>query len=159
MAMLSGYSQDVSFRGSEDFSPRWRIKGDGYFDALPLVWKNFSNEGYATFYNEDEPQWNTFNFGTKGFQQQPTDYYARPFWLAMHQNILKLNNNTKCYAHVPKHHHLLNYTRDFVLMMSNEKRPYFALTISSCLSHGYIYEMKVIYILKNISILFVTYIF
>jgi hypothetical protein len=144
--MLSGHSQDINSFESEDFSPRWRIKGDGYFDALPMVWKNFSNKGYMTFYNEDEPQWNVFNYEYKGFKKPPTDYYPRPFWLAMHENILKLNsNNSKCYAHVPKHHHLLNYTRDFVLMMSKEKRPYFALTLSSCLSHGYIYEMKVIY--------------
>jgi hypothetical protein len=147
--MLSGHSPDTSFCGSEDFSPRWRIEGDGYFDALPLVWKNFSNKGYVTFYNEDEPLWNVFNFYYKGFSKQPTDYYARPFWLAMHKNIFKLNSNAKCYAHVPKHHHLLNYTRDFVLMMSKEKKPYFALTISSCLSHGYIYEMKVIYFSCN----------
>jgi len=148
--MLSGHSQDTSFRGSEDFSPQWRINRDEYFDALPLVWKNFSNKGYMTFYNEDEPLWNVFNYYQQGFSKQPTDYYPRPFWLAMHKNILKLNSKkSKCYAHVPKHHHLLNYTRDFVLMMSKEKKPYFALTISSCLSHSYIYEMKVIYFSRN----------
>jgi hypothetical protein len=148
--MLSGHSLDKNFTASEDFSPRWRIKGDGYFDALPLVWKIFSNKGYTTFYSEDEPDMSPFNFVYKGFKKQPTDYYPRPFWIAMDENILKLNsNNSKCYAHVPKHHHLLNYTRDFVLMMSKEKHPYFALTISTCLSHDYIYEMKVIYFLRN----------
>lgn len=143
MTMLSGYSQDLRFIGMEEFSPRWRIKGDGYFDALPLVWKNFSNKGYTTFYSEDEPLLNTFNFLTKGFKEQPTDYYARPFWLAMDQNVKSLNNNTKCYAHTPKHHFLLNYTRDFVSLMSKEKRPYFALAISSSISHGYISDIKV----------------
>jgi Protein of unknown function (DUF229) len=142
--MLSGHSLDTNYTASEDFSPRWRIKGDGYFDALPLVWKNFSNKGYKTLYNEDEPNGNTFNYIYKGFKKQPTDYYARPFWLAMDENILKLNSdNTNCYAHVPKHHYLLNYTRDFVLMMSKEKQPYFALTISSGLSHNYLCEIKV----------------
>jgi hypothetical protein len=142
--MLSGHSLDTNFTASEDFSPRWRIKGDGYFDELPTVWKNFSNNGYMTLYNEDEPVWNTFNYVFKGFKKQPTDYYGRPFWLAMDEYILKLNSdNTKCYAHVPKHHHLLNYTRDFVLKMSKEKQPYFALTISTGLSHGDIYEIKV----------------
>jgi Protein of unknown function (DUF229) len=148
--MLSGHSLDKNFTASEVFSPRWRIKGDGYFDALPMVWKNFSDKGYMTLYNEDEPVWNTFNYVFKGFKKQPTDYYARPFWLAMDEDIFELNsNNSKCYAHVPVHHHLFNYTRDFVLMMSKEKRPYFALTISTCLSHEYIYEMKVIYFSRN----------
>jgi len=154
LVMLSGHSIDTRFTASEDFSPRWRIKGDGYFDALPMVWKNFSNNGYMTLYAEDEPQIQAFNFVYKGFKKQPTDYYSRPFWIAMNENILKLNNNSKCYAHVPKHHHLFNYTRDFLLMMSKEKQPYFALTISSCLSHGYIYEMKVIYFSKDFQILF-----
>lgn len=141
--MLSGYSKDLKFRAGEDFSPRWRIKGKGYFDALPAVWKNFSEKGYTTLYSEDEPLWNTFNFFMKGFRKQPTDYYARPFWLAMDSSVKNLSNDSKCYGHKPKHQYLLNYTRDFVLMMSKEKRPYFALTISSGLSHGYIYEIKV----------------
>jgi Protein of unknown function (DUF229) len=148
MAMLSGHTADVSYRGIEELSPRWRVKEDRYFDDLPLVWKNFSDRGYTTFYSEDEPLWNIFNYVYEGFKKQPTDYYPRPFWLAMDQNIKKLTNITECYAHVPKHHHLLNYTRDFVLMMSKEKKPYFALTISSCLSHGYISDMKVSYYLN-----------
>jgi hypothetical protein len=145
LTLLSGYAEDSKLlRLKEDFSPYWKVNKNKYFDDLPVIWKNFSQKGYATLYSEDDPMLNIFHFLNKnGFEKQPTDYYMRPFWLAAHLQKQFASKDKRCYAHVPKHRILFNYTRDFVFMAQKEKLPYFALTVASQISHGYIYEVKV----------------
>ena len=45
-----------------------------------------------TYYLEDAPNMNTFNYAKKGFEKPPTDYYLRTFFKAMDQDT---SNN--CY--------------------------------------------------------------
>jgi len=144
MPILSGYAEKAKTQVDEDFSPYWNNSINN-FDDLPVVWKNFSKSGYTTLYNEDDPSFTIFNYlAHSGFKKQPTDYYPRPFWLAMETTDIKIkSNDSRCYAHVPKHQYLLNITRDFVLLMTEEKRPYFALTFATQISHNYMNSIKV----------------
>lgn len=53
-----------------------------FYDGYPLIWKNFSRCGYVSLFAEDAPHMATFNYLDKGFHEQPTDHYMRPFWLS-----------------------------------------------------------------------------
>jgi len=144
MPILSGYAEKAKTRVDEDFSPYWNNSINN-FDDLPVVWKNFSKSGYTTLYNEDDPAYTMFNYHTRnGFKKVPTDYYSRPFWLAMETSDIEIvSNDSRCYAHLPKYQYLFNFTRDFVLLMTKEERSYFALTFSTQLSHNYLNSIKV----------------
>ena len=52
-------------------------------DFLPFILKNYSHVGYRTFLGEDDPDIATFNYLRKGFIDQPTDYYFRPYSLGL----------------------------------------------------------------------------
>ena len=39
-----------------------------------------------TYYLEDAPNMNTYNYAKKGFENPPTDYYLRTFFRAMDQD-------------------------------------------------------------------------
>ena len=52
------------------------------FDDFPFIWNDFSDQGYATAFIEDDPQIGTFNLMRAGFKNQPTDHYGRPLFLA-----------------------------------------------------------------------------
>ena len=53
----------------KDLFPNERDKRRSYFDSLPLVWKNFSQNSYITGYAEDT-YYTTFNYMKKGFRSQ-----------------------------------------------------------------------------------------
>jgi hypothetical protein len=82
MAILTGRSLD------QVKSTCWKQRSD-YVDPCPLIWKEFSEAGYATMYAEDEPTIGTFNYHKVGFREQPTDYYLRPFMLAAEKFLPK----------------------------------------------------------------------
>ena len=54
-----------------------------YCDSMPLVWNEPSLKRYATIYSEDRSDISTFNFVKPGFYRSPTDFYYRPYNMAM----------------------------------------------------------------------------
>ena len=54
-----------------------------YCDSLSLVWNEPSLKQYATIYSEDRSDISTFNFVKPGFYRSPTDFYYRPYNMAM----------------------------------------------------------------------------
>ena len=50
-------------------------------DEWRFLFKDFKNNGYATFLSEDSPTMGAFNYRLKGFNGPPTDHYGRPGWL------------------------------------------------------------------------------
>ena len=53
--------------------------GANFCDIYPLLWKEYEHQGYITHFAEDDPNWAMFNYKLKGFKQQPTHHYMRPF--------------------------------------------------------------------------------
>ena len=99
----------------------WNISmSDKPMDDLPLIWKNFSHHGYRTLFAEDWPDVAMFNFMKYGFKTQPTDYYIRPFAIAMDRSASLWNSNHHCKRSIPEIKVYLDYLRDFALEYQDE---------------------------------------
>ena len=61
----------------------WVINRLSYCDSLPLLWNEPSLKHYASVYSEDRSDISTFNFVKPGFYRSPTDFYYRPYNMAM----------------------------------------------------------------------------
>lgn len=110
----------------------------GTYDKWPCIWKNFSTINYATFYAEDQPKLNLFNYLRGGLKKQPTDHYMRPFWLAVENSKLLVLSSSLCFGNVPKHIIQLNYTYSFIKKHTESKIPFFAFSFFVELSHDYV---------------------
>ena len=62
----------------------------------PLPFFTCTAHGYVTSYCEDSPSIGTFQYRLLGFQDPPTDYYPRPFFLAAEES--KSDENPHCYG-------------------------------------------------------------
>ena len=60
---------------------RRRISSSKPVDSWRWIFKNYKEKGYATMFSEDSPYLASFNYRLHGFQDPPTDHYARPFWI------------------------------------------------------------------------------
>jgi hypothetical protein len=146
MVMLSGLA---AYNRDETLGPFIgnRSASTGNFDQYPIVWKNFSSQGYVTMYTEDQPEINTFSYLAKGFYQPPTDYYARPFWLALDDQTKFASKDIRCLGHVPKHVILWNYTEQFVNKMHKGRNAFFLYSFLNILSHDKLNSIQVILLL------------
>ncbi|PSN55945.1 hypothetical protein C0J52_00456 [Blattella germanica] len=129
MAFLSG--KNVHKRDCE--TNTLSVEKPTYFDDITLVWDNFTTNGYTTMYNEDWPSLTLFNFGASGFKYVPTDYYVRPFWLALDKIEKFKSDDWRCFGNFPKHMYLLDYTQEFLGRLKNHR--YFAYAFLTLLSH------------------------
>ena len=137
MALLSG----INLLKRDSKSNKLSVHIPKYFDDIPIVWNSFRASGYATMYSEDDPSLTFFNFMASGFKNQPTDYYARPFWLAMESNNTFKSEDSECYSNTPKHMYLLDYIEQFAERMKNHR--YFAFTFLTHLSHDDLNKVQV----------------
>jgi hypothetical protein len=137
MALLSGINVHKRNNKTHDLST---IRPT-YFDDIPLVWDSFRDSGYVTMYNEDSPSMTFFNLVASGFEDPPTDYYVRPFWLAMNSINNFNSKDSRCYGNTPKHLYLLDYIEQFAARMKNHR--YFAFTFLTLLSHDDLNEVQV----------------
>jgi hypothetical protein len=58
-------------------------------DLCPYIWRDFDKAKYLTATVEDAPELVGFNYLKLGFVQEPTDFYFRPFMLAVHKTLLR----------------------------------------------------------------------
>lgn len=112
------------------------IRDTMYFDDVDMIWKRFSKKGYRTFYAEDSPFFGTFNYGRRGFNVTPADYYNRPLYLAMHNSEVRKKGSFYCFNSQLESDVIYNHLRDFVQTMG--PRPYFAFAMESSLTHDYL---------------------
>ena len=59
------------------------------FDNCPFIWKNFSNNGYATLFGEDAVDFGSYIYRGRhgGFINKPTDYYINNFMKTSEQYL------------------------------------------------------------------------
>lgn len=109
---------------------------------VSFIWKDFSEKGYATYYNEDSARFATFNYVRNGFEKPPTDIYARPLWLAI--DAMKQSGGKKsrhhCFRETPVHKIALDYLRRFTI--NYKETPYFALHFLNELSHDRLNDIQ-----------------
>lgn len=126
-----------------------------FYDGYPLMWRNFSRCGYATLFAEDAPHIAVFNYLDKGFHDQPTDHYMRPFWLSfknMHpvkdflsplwlalesQKVSVGQSFDLCVGGNTKHQVVISYLLSFFRRYYN-KVPMFSLSWLTEIGHEYL---------------------
>ncbi len=103
------------------------------FDEYNFIWKNFSAQGYRTLYAEDAPMIAIFNYAKEGFYKPPTDYYLRPFSLAMEDHGAIWRNNHDCVGPKLETEVVLDYVHDF--MKTFKQKPFYAFSFITRLTH------------------------
>jgi hypothetical protein len=87
------------------------------FDSFPFIWKNYSQANYTTYFSEEWRN-STFYADKFGFKDQPTNFYLRPYWLALYDShsypATKFNSNPKpCYYNKLLHHLSFEWLKAF----------------------------------------------
>lgn len=83
---------------------------DGGLDKCPFIWKQMKDLGYVTAYAEDF-RIKSFNYNKKGFWKPPTDFYFKPFYMALQS---KLDNSRDCLGFKHESEYVYDYMMDYV---------------------------------------------
>ncbi|CAD6992583.1 unnamed protein product [Ceratitis capitata] len=151
MALLSSYNLSTA----ED-KCRAETVGGLNRPECNFIWNKFKENGYKTAYAEDSIGLSTFNYGRKGFLQQPTDYYIRPMLLAISSKMAKkrLRGGVTCIGRK----HQAEYIYDFALQFANSitTEPFFGLFWTNSFSHEYFdlpltMDVKILEYLKHMK--------
>lgn len=114
---------------------------DKLYDDVHIVWKDFRKAGYETLFAEDFPAYALFNYLARGFTEPPTDYYLRPFWLAVYESFLLMSSSALCLGNTPKHVLQLDYLRRYFDGRRNASdasgKPFFAFSYLVEISHDF----------------------
>lgn len=110
------------------------------FDDVQFIWDDFKRGGYLTLFAEDFPEYGVFNYLARGFRDPPTDFYFRPYCLAMENSFLARTSSNLCYGNVPKHKLQIDYVRRFI-EANNGSQPYFAFSFLVEISHEYMQQV------------------
>ena len=100
-------------------------------DNWRWIFKDFKDKGYATMFSEDSPGAASFNYRLNGFQDPPTDHYARPFWM---EAVTVMNGY--CINSRASHDVSLRYLLSFFRGYKN--RPKFSLSCHAEISHSFV---------------------
>uniref|UniRef100_A0A0N5B846 Sulfatase domain-containing protein n=1 Tax=Strongyloides papillosus TaxID=174720 RepID=A0A0N5B846_STREA len=129
--MTPGYEDEINIDIRKEF-----------FDSLPLIWNDFSSKNYTTLYAEDYTDYNLFTYLSKGFKNQPTTHYFRPFWLSIYKSWLIHRSTYLCYGNNKMHNIQLGYLEKFI-QFYNDITPLFALTWFTEIGHDYINQVEI----------------
>lgn len=121
LPFLTGYHLEEILR------PRKKV------DYLPLIFKEYSQAGYATFFGEDEPGMSLFNYLSPGFLKEPTDYYIRPYTLAIKAAKNWTLPKRHCSRMIFQPEEIFDYLGQFAEFYKRQK--HFSLTFITGLSH------------------------
>ncbi|XP_047126093.1 uncharacterized protein LOC100209933 [Hydra vulgaris] len=89
---------------------RRSMPNSGTCDQFNFIFKDLHKAGYVTMFSESDPNLSSFHYRLNGFNNAPTSWYLRPFWLAQdsspkcdfeYSNIL-LKTFTEIYEDLPK---------------------------------------------------------
>lgn len=134
----------ASIGGMEPYNYSCWQKREDKMDDCPLLWKNFSQNGYMTALLEDAPGIAIFNYEKTGFVKQPTDYYLRPLMTAAHlsQRWSKSSGRMKCFGGWNPTEYLMNYMKRVIFESAN-RYPYFILSWFTNIAHDDLNGLKV----------------
>ena len=91
-----------------------------FVDGHPWIWRNFSDNGYVTFWAEDMAFIGTFQYRMLGFKEKPTDHNMRTFYLSAERMYGR--NKHLCLGNVPRHKNFFNWFRDGCLMYGAKRK-------------------------------------
>ena len=131
----------VALLANEDYRNMNPRIVDGPYDSLDFIWKRFNASGYKTSFLEESPWFTLFNYNSKGFVHQPTDYYPRPFWITV-KNPFKPFPYDVCYGSEPKVEVLLRQGKSFHLHGKMNRIPTFTFLMSIEVNHNNFNELK-----------------
>lgn len=129
VAALTGFSE-------KELEETCLFKGKkSHYDNCYLIWKTFAEAGYLTNYAEDANYMGLFNFYREGFIRQPTDYYLRPIFNEMENNIAtqKVINVFMCLGGRYPFNIFIDYIKKFI--NSFNKTPFFSFLWSTSMTH------------------------
>lgn len=87
---------------------RRRIADSNFVNVYPMIWQKYQKMGYVTAFNEDLPDVGTFSYRLNGFNEQPTNHYMRPFYLAVKSEVGHYKR--LCLGDRPRHQIMIDYT-------------------------------------------------
>ena len=103
------------------------------FDNYTFLWNSFSMHGYRTLFAEDAPLISTFNYIKEGFHKEPTDYYLRPFSLALEEHGSLWDHNRICVGSKQETEIVLDYLKLFLSTFKD--KPFYAVSFITRLTH------------------------
>lgn len=131
---------------------------EGGLDECPFIWKNFHDHGYITAYAEDVTSMSTFNFLKKGFKDQPTDHYFRPYFLSI-MDKLDVHMVGCCSPFCISYKHGAEYVFDYMMDFVRRYKgsPYFGLFWANSFSHddpnlAFIMDTKILKYLEQLEV-------
>ncbi|KAF4531591.1 hypothetical protein B566_EDAN010057 [Ephemera danica] len=142
IVMLSGLAQFSYDKSLGPFIRKTDVKG--HLDDIPIIWKNFSAKGYVTMYLDDSTEYCLFNYHADGFIQPPTNYYTRPFWLALEEQNNIVSSDKRCKGHVPHHRFFMKFYEQFVNNMHRGQNAFFSFGMMDSLSHNALNSVQVL---------------
>ncbi|KAI8771038.1 hypothetical protein BgiBS90_027757, partial [Biomphalaria glabrata] len=89
-------------------------------DNFSFIWHDFRKAGYLTSWSNANPKSAPFNWRMLGFDQQPTDFYTRPFYQAFEEMVPQKKRD--CFGSVPFSSTWLNYFRDIFYMYKHQRK-------------------------------------
>ncbi|KAK2141258.1 hypothetical protein LSH36_1134g02060, partial [Paralvinella palmiformis] len=114
--------------------------GTHHVDVYPLIWKDFTDNGYVTLFGEDLPEISLFSLRFNGFDKVPVDHYMRPFWLAVQKSTIRKRSGKYCIGAKAKHLYTLDYVKEF--FEKYQRVPKFAFGFHTQLSHAVTYPVQ-----------------
>ncbi|XP_030370920.1 uncharacterized protein LOC115621412 isoform X2 [Scaptodrosophila lebanonensis] len=129
MALLTGYNNSLSTKC-------YKSKIFDSLDTCHLIWKDYKQEGFVTAYAEDWAKFATFNHPQKGFLKPPTDYYLRPFVMAIEKTLKSETKSGIPYCLGRRHYaeYIYDYAIDFTKIFKSQ--PSFGLFWTNSFSHN-----------------------
>ncbi|XP_046386569.1 uncharacterized protein LOC124156216 isoform X2 [Ischnura elegans] len=106
-------------------------------DDCPWLWHRFEERGYRTALVEDAPNIGIFNFERLGFRKQPSDYYLRPFIMAIERRMGHFNYPSVLLCLGPRLglQVVFDFISKYCEAFHDSEHPYFAFSWSTTMTH------------------------
>ncbi|KAI5713548.1 hypothetical protein M8J76_001109 [Diaphorina citri] len=102
-----------------------------YCDVYPFIWKDYQTHGYVTLYGEDTPEFGTYTYRLKGFQDQPTHHWLSTFF---RDSMSEQKKDKFCLKNMPRHRIMMDYMKHFYTVYPSQ--PKFGFVFHAEYSHN-----------------------